>query len=44
MKVFCIQPEEVCSEAIIRGDIWDAQKDMAYAVIGSLIALLLHNL
>ncbi|MBG7602988.1 MAG: DUF2238 domain-containing protein, partial [Gammaproteobacteria bacterium] len=27
-----------------QGDIWDAQKDMAYATIGSIIALLLHCL
>lgn len=43
MVVFCDLPEAVCSDAITQGDIWDAQKDMAYAVIGSLIALLLHS-
>jgi len=42
MALFCEQPDEVCSAAITQGDIWDAQKDMAYAVIGSVIALLLH--
>jgi len=44
MAVFCKQPDEVCSEAITQGDIWDVQKDMAYAIIGSIIALLLHSL
>jgi len=44
MVIFCRQTDEVCSELITQGDIWDSQKDIAYAVIGSLIALLLHNL
>ena len=44
MVVFCEQPIEVCSEAITQGDIWDAQKDIAYAIIGSIMALLLHSL
>ena len=44
MVLFCKQPDEVCSEAITQGDIWDAQKDIAYAIIGSIIALLLHSL
>ncbi len=43
MVLFCKQAEEVCFEAITQGDIWDAQKDMAYAIIGSIIALLLHG-
>ncbi|OOZ75435.1 hypothetical protein BOW50_11650 [Solemya velum gill symbiont] len=42
--VFCKQPQEVCFDAITQGDIWDAQKDMAYAVIASVLALLLHLL
>ena len=42
MALFCKQPEEVCSAALTQGDIWDAQKDMIYAIIGSIIALLLH--
>ena len=42
MVLFCEQPDEVCSGAITQGDIWDAQKDIAYAIIGSIIALLLH--
>ena len=44
MIVFCEQSLEACSEAITQGDIWDAQKDIAYAVIGSLIAMLMHSL
>ena len=44
MVLFCKQAEEVCFEAITQGDMWDAQKDMAYAIIGSMIALLLHRL
>ena len=44
MVVFCQQPEDICSLAITQGDIWDAQKDIAYAVIGSVIALFLHSL
>jgi len=44
MVVFCKETAEVCSAAITQGDIWDAQKDIAYAVIGSTIALLLHSL
>lgn len=44
MAVFCEHSAEVCSEAITQGDVWDAQKDIAYAVIGSLIAMLLHSL
>lgn len=42
--VFCKQPEEICLEAITQGDMWDAQKDITYAVIGSILALLLHLL
>ena len=44
MVVFCQETAEVCSEAITQGDVWDAQKDVAYAVIGSVIAMLLHSL
>ena len=42
--VFCKLPNEACIEAITQGDTWDAQKDIAYAVIGSIIAVLLHSL
>ena len=44
MALFCQQPAGACSEAITQGDVWDAQKDIAYAIIGSLIALLIHSL
>ena len=44
MVLFCKQPVEICIEAIGQGDIWDVQKDIAYAIIGSAIALLLHCL
>ncbi len=44
MVLFCKQPAEACLAAITQGDIWDAQKDIAYAIVGSLIALLLHSL
>jgi putative membrane protein len=40
----CKQPEDVCLEAITQGDSWDAQKDMAYAIIASVFALFLHIL
>ena len=42
--LLCNQPDERCFEAISQGDVWDAQKDIAYAIIGSIIALLLHCL
>jgi len=44
MALFCRQSDEVCSEVITQGDIWDAQKDIAYAIVGSIIALLSHSL
>lgn len=44
MAAFCQQPDDVCSTAVTQGDIWDTQKDMAYAAVGSLIALGLHAL
>ena len=44
MAVFCPQPQDVCLEKLTQGDIWDAQKDMIFAVIGSVVALILHNL
>ncbi len=43
MELFCTLPDELCSEKITQGDIWDAQKDIAYAMIGSIMALLLHS-
>lgn len=44
MEVFCPQPQQICLEQLTQGDVWDAQKDMLFAVIGSVFALLLHNL
>jgi putative membrane protein len=44
MEVFCPQPQQTCLEQLTQGDIWDAQKDMLFAVIGSVLALILHNL
>ena len=44
MEVFCPEPQEVCLEQLTQGDIWDAQKDMLFAVIGSVFALIMHNL
>ncbi len=43
MVLFCRQADVVCLGAVTQGDIWDAQKDIAYAVIGSLVAMLLHR-
>ena len=44
MVVFCRQPDHICFDAITQGDMWDAQKDIAYAVVGSILGLLLHLL
>ena len=41
MVVFC--REQNCVHFITQSDVWDAQKDMAYAAIGATIALLLHR-
>jgi len=41
MVVFCNEPG--CLLLITQGDEWDTQKDMAYAVVGACIALLIHN-
>jgi len=41
MLVFCREPD--CSQFITQGDVWDTQKDIAYASIGSVTALLLHR-
>lgn len=41
MIVFCREPD--CSQFVTQRDIWDTQKDMAYAVIGAIIALLIHH-
>lgn len=44
ITLFTNQPDEICAKNLTQGDVWDAQKDIAYAVIGSVVALLLHNL
>ena len=40
MLVFCAEPG--CLQLVTQGDEWDTQKDMAYAVAGACIALLIH--
>jgi len=40
MIVFCREPD--CLQFVTQRDIWDAQKDMAYAVIGATITLIIH--
>ena len=44
MALFCIKTELLCADALTQGDVWDAQKDMSYAVIGALLAMQLHRL
>jgi putative membrane protein len=44
MVLFSNRTAEICAKAVTQGDVWDAQKDIAYAVIGSVAALLLHKL
>ena len=44
MVLFSNQPADICAKAVTQGDVWDAQKDIAFAMIGSIIALFLHNL
>jgi putative membrane protein len=41
MVIFCREPD--CLQFIIQKDVWDTQKDMAYATIGAVIALLTHR-
>ena len=41
MVIFC--REQNCVQFITQSDVWDTQKDMAYAFIGTVIALLLHR-
>jgi putative membrane protein len=42
-EVFCPFEQRICFDGLTQNDIWDAQKDILYAVIGSVIALLLHK-
>ena len=44
MVLFCPGTELECVEGVTQGDLWDTQKDMAYAVIGAVIAMLVHGL
>ena len=41
MVIFC--REQNCVQFITQSDVWDAQKDMAYASIGAVITLMLHR-
>ena len=41
-EVFCPFEQQICFDGLTQNDMWDAQKDILYAVIGSLIALLIH--
>lgn len=41
MVLFCSAPD--CLLLITQGDEWDTQKDMAYAIIGAVITILIHN-
>lgn len=43
MVVFCRQTELECFMAVSQNDVWDAQKDIAYAMIGSVVAMVLHR-
>lgn len=42
MVLFCREPD--CFQLVTQGDEWDTQKDMAYAFIGAVIALLIHSI
>lgn len=41
MILFCREPD--CLNLVTQGDQWDTQKDMAYAVIGAVIIMLIHR-
>ena len=43
MVFFCPTTELECFEGVTQGDLWDTQKDMAYAVIGAVVAMLIHS-
>ena len=43
ITLFTNQPDDICAKNLTQGDVWDAQKDIAYAVIGAVVALLLHK-
>jgi len=44
MAVFCKETQQACMANITQGDVWDAQKDIAFAVAGSVVAWSLHRL
>jgi putative membrane protein len=44
MALFCKQTDVLCLAALTQGDIWDAQKDITYAILGSITALLVHSI
>ncbi len=44
MSLFSRHTDEVSAELMTQGDVREAQKDISYAVIGSLITMLLHIL
>jgi len=41
MVLFCREPD--CLRLVTQGDEWDTQKDMAFALAGAGIALLIHT-
>lgn len=41
MVLFCKAPD--CFTRVTQGDLWDTQKDMAFAAIGAVIAILVHR-
>jgi len=41
MIIFYREPD--CLQFITQNDVWDTQKDMAYATVGAVIAILLHR-
>lgn len=43
MELFCYLPEDACARSITQDDVWDAQKDMFYAILGAVVSMLLHR-
>lgn len=44
MELFCVNSDAQCAMALTQGDVWDAQKDLSFAMIGALISMQLHRL
>jgi putative membrane protein len=44
MALFCPGTELECFDGVTQGDLWDTQKDMAFAVIGASITMLMHSM